>query len=716
MTDGPADLQGNTSGSPENCGWLEKRYPCIDGNWEWRWCVLEPTRLTYYTDKACSAKRGSIGIRPATRLVRFQSPHAPDDAAEYHAERPFGFVIDDGSSSEKGRRFYFDAREESTLKLWAEAVEAAARWSGSQENVKHEVLPRSDSMSKELAVLVIRAALAAALHRQKSAPGVATPASSQGRLAHSGGVTGKSPKGSARAPDRESLQPRLRCRTWGELWQELCRDAERPVDDAAAVAAFAQWRTRSNLESRTYWFFSTDLWTRAECSELTLAIRSGVAGAVRGDVWYKCCDAPTKRRLQGVTTANVLGTSYVQLVEAGNNLGDIEAMRIIEADLPRTGLKGVNQDVLRNVLVAFAAANSQIGYCQSMNFIAATLLSYLEEERCFWTLLSLIEDVLPPDYFTSGMTGLRTDLKVLGSLMERHLPRLYEHMENEQLDLSAITMNWFLCLYLNTLPCDVAHRVLDCLMHEGPEVLFRVAMAILQAYEEELLMATSLPDAYVLLRAPCEADSSKSHSKVAKLLTDDLFTRMYGQWLNSWSAEELANLRTLHLPTVQAEDRAAAERRAARAHARSVVASAAATAAASMAAPTADPMEPAASLRRSSEVLKELQDQASLETSFPMDCSVEAHSLSTAELNGLRAKVVGFDGDRVVVKFETKGKKALKPTNLKRLEEDALSPIASSLWASMVATTSWLSTGTSGENLTKMEEIVTAGRNAVSAS
>lgn len=51
---------------------------------------------------------------------------------------------------------------------------------------------------------------------------------------------------------------------------------------------------------------------------------------------------------------------------------------------------------------------------------------------------------------------------------------------------------------------------------------------------------------------------------------------------------------------------------------------------------------------------------------FPIGCEVEAHSLSAAELNGLKGKVIGIKGpDRMVVLFPSVGEKALKPANLK---------------------------------------------------
>eukprot|EP00928_Gymnodinium_smaydae_P031043 TRINITY_DN22919_c0_g4_i1.p1 TRINITY_DN22919_c0_g4~~TRINITY_DN22919_c0_g4_i1.p1 ORF type:complete len:431 (-),score=105.32 TRINITY_DN22919_c0_g4_i1:111-1403(-) len=55
---------------------------------------------------------------------------------------------------------------------------------------------------------------------------------------------------------------------------------------------------------------------------------------------------------------------------------------------------------------------------------------------------------------------------------------------------------------------------------------------------------------------------------------------------------------------------------------------------------------------------------------FPIGATVEAHSLSAADFNGLRGTVLGPKGDRVNVAFpEPQGTKALKPTNLKIVKE-----------------------------------------------
>ncbi len=35
--------------------------------------------------------------------------------------------------------------------------------------------------------------------------------------------------------------------------------------------------------------------------------------------------------------------------------------------------------------------STDVGYCQSMNFICALLLLYMEEEDAFWMLMTIIE-------------------------------------------------------------------------------------------------------------------------------------------------------------------------------------------------------------------------------------------------------------------------------------------------------------------------------------
>eukprot|EP00959_Pyramimonas_sp_CCMP1952_P390092 8175004-Pyramimonas_sp.AAC.1 len=61
------------------------------------------------------------------------------------------------------------------------------------------------------------------------------------------------------------------------------------------------------------------------------------------------------------------------------------------------------QDRLFRVLVAFSRHRPQVGYCQSMNFVAAFLLLVMEEEAAFWTLVTLVEDILCADVYAPSL-------------------------------------------------------------------------------------------------------------------------------------------------------------------------------------------------------------------------------------------------------------------------------------------------------------------------
>eukprot|EP00427_Karlodinium_veneficum_P037548 CAMPEP_0169285646 /NCGR_PEP_ID=MMETSP1016-20121227/58820_1 /TAXON_ID=342587 /ORGANISM="Karlodinium micrum, Strain CCMP2283" /LENGTH=204 /DNA_ID=CAMNT_0009375189 /DNA_START=293 /DNA_END=907 /DNA_ORIENTATION=+ len=121
-------------------------------------------------------------------------------------------------------------------------------------------------------------------------------------------------------------------------------------------------------------------------------------------------------------------------------------------------------------------------------------------------------------------------------------------------------MNWFLCLFVNTLPPDSSHKVMDCLLHEGSKVLFRTALSILRIRESELLNAPNVMDAYFLLRVPFGTDKSclNLHAPAASA---DLLTSIYGPWLRGFSNDTLIKLRKEHGAVIQAEDEAREERR-----------------------------------------------------------------------------------------------------------------------------------------------------------
>ena len=70
------------------------------------------------------------------------------------------------------------------------------------------------------------------------------------------------------------------------------------------------------------------------------------------------------------------------------------------------------------------------------------------------------------------------------------MPILWNHLAKSDVQLSVVSLPWFLSLYINSMPLVFAVRVLDVFFLEGPKVLFQVGLAILRMNGEELLDVT----------------------------------------------------------------------------------------------------------------------------------------------------------------------------------------------------------------------------------
>jgi hypothetical protein len=54
------------------------------------------------------------------------------------------------------------------------------------------------------------------------------------------------------------------------------------------------------------------------------------------------------------------------------------------------------------------------------------------------------EKLFLPHYFDNGLIGAQADQECLKEIIKNKLPELYDHLENIDIDLTSITLNWFL--------------------------------------------------------------------------------------------------------------------------------------------------------------------------------------------------------------------------------------------------------------------------------
>lgn len=111
------------------------------------------------------------------------------------------------------------------------------------------------------------------------------------------------------------------------------------------------------------------------------------------------------------------------------------------------------------------------------------------------------------------MYGTLLDQRVFESLVEKTLPILSDHLAKTDIQLSVVSLPWFLSLYINSIPLVFAFRVLDVFFLEGPKVLFQVGLAILRINGEELLDATDDGNFILVLKKYFATLGESAHPK-----------------------------------------------------------------------------------------------------------------------------------------------------------------------------------------------------------
>uniref|UniRef100_A0A6B2L074 Rab-GAP TBC domain-containing protein n=1 Tax=Arcella intermedia TaxID=1963864 RepID=A0A6B2L074_9EUKA len=279
------------------------------------------------------------------------------------------------------------------------------------------------------------------------------------------------------------------------LEQEL-KERVYPIYVSVDEAYFQKQRL---LEEQWEKFFSVRKFGRILIRDKKLVefVHQGVPDSKRGVLWQV---------LSGSSNSQMLKEQnyYENLLESHRNLPSLAA-EDIDKDVKRSFPQHpyfkspVGLTKLRNVLLAYSWHNESVGYCQSMNIITALLLLYMDEVEAFF-LLSSICEIYMPNYYTRGMLGPTVDVNSFADLIGLELPDVAQHFKKLAVPVAAITMPWFLCLFIGYVPIDINLRILDAFFCEGYNVLFRVGIAIFKVNREYIMKAEDSYSILVLLK------------------------------------------------------------------------------------------------------------------------------------------------------------------------------------------------------------------------
>lgn len=107
---------------------------------------------------------------------------------------------------------------------------------------------------------------------------------------------------------------------------------------------------------------------------------------------------------------------------------------------------------LMNVLEVLSLKYMGIGYVQGMNFIVAGILYHASPQVTLGLMSHLLEDYQLWDIFSENLVGVHYHNGVLVKLFEKHIPRLYEHFKEHEINLEIFTTQWVIDLFSHIIP------------------------------------------------------------------------------------------------------------------------------------------------------------------------------------------------------------------------------------------------------------------------
>ncbi|KAK7200081.1 GTPase activator protein [Novymonas esmeraldas] len=288
-----------------------------------------------------------------------------------------------------------------------------------------------------------------------------------------------------------------------------------PSDAAVATAEVASQPYRDAVEQKR-----EDKWYRL-CRGVSLLASATPESIVKLRAVARECGIP--HHLRGVMWLTLTGMALkvdeneyfcAQLLRRNGYMTGPHA-DAIAADVQRTfpghpyfSDKDVGIYKLTNVLHALCWRNPLLSYCQSFNFLAAFLLLILDdEERVFWLLVHIFEELLPNDFYGETLLGANVEQVVLEQLVEKKLPRIAAKFREAGLQVNTLVANWIMSLFVNVFPTSTALHVWDYVLCRTPTpgerttAHLEVTLATLKLLDDAGLLGSGGNDAGDLLVA-----------------------------------------------------------------------------------------------------------------------------------------------------------------------------------------------------------------------
>ncbi|XP_954951.1 uncharacterized protein TA03610 [Theileria annulata] len=140
-----------------------------------------------------------------------------------------------------------------------------------------------------------------------------------------------------------------------------------------------------------------------------------------------------------------------------------------------------SQNQLHRILSAYGNYQPEIGYCQGMNFVAGLLLlvSGFNEKEAFVAFVGLMNEFKLLEFYKPSFPVIKLYTAGFENLLKRLSPQLYDHLKKEDVSVSVFLNQWFLTLFVASLPLRTVVALWDYMLYNGLSSVLTVSLGLM---------------------------------------------------------------------------------------------------------------------------------------------------------------------------------------------------------------------------------------------
>jgi hypothetical protein len=233
--------------------------------------------------------------------------------------------------------------------------------------------------------------------------------------------------------------------------------------------------------------------------KLRRLIIEGVPQEHREELWLRAIGNPLS------ISAGLYSTLHSRTRERPQeNVAKPDDTHLIPLDLMRT-LNTLQlryeESLLSDVLNIFAQYRPDVGYVQGMAYLNGIMLIHLSPVKTFQLFANLVISwELLFRFYTFDVPAIHANYDIFTKLLKKKLPRVLRKFQELEITPDMFFLEWVYTLFARCFSQKTVSQLWDWLFVEGSQAVFRVAIAILQGLEHDIVRG-ELDDIMVILNS-----------------------------------------------------------------------------------------------------------------------------------------------------------------------------------------------------------------------